>query len=61
MLNIKNYTRMSTLVPLLNCNILDVCDIYREWMMQGTPRKYAKPTCTKNDIRADPRPDGKMM
>jgi hypothetical protein len=25
-----------------------------------TPRKYTKPSCTKNDIRADPRPDGKM-
>jgi hypothetical protein len=60
MLNFKNYTRKSTLVSLLNCNILDVWDIYRGWMMLETPRKYAKPTCTKNDIRVDPRPDGKM-
>jgi len=61
MLNLKNYARMSTLVPLLNCTVLDVRDIGRGWMMQETPRKYAKPTCTKNDIRADPRPDGKML
>jgi len=31
------------------------------WMMQGTPRKYTKPTYTKNGLREDPRLDGKMM
>jgi hypothetical protein len=30
-------------------------------MMQETPRKYAKPTYTKNELRGDPRLDGKMM
>jgi hypothetical protein len=30
-------------------------------MMQETPRKYTKPTYTKNDLRGDPRPDEKMM
>jgi len=35
--------------------------IYSGWMMQGTPRKYTEPTYTKNDLRGDPRLDGKMM
>jgi hypothetical protein len=30
-------------------------------MMQETPRKYAKPTYTKNDLRGDPRLDGKTI
>jgi hypothetical protein len=30
-------------------------------MMQETPRKYAKPTYIKNNLRGDPRLDGKMM
>jgi hypothetical protein len=42
---------MSTFVPVINCNILDVWDIYRGWMMQETPRKYANLTCTKSDKR----------
>jgi len=29
-------------------------------MMQETPRRYAKPTYTKNELRGDPRLDGKM-
>jgi hypothetical protein len=29
--------------------------------MQETPRKYAKSTYSKNDLRGDPRLDGKMM
>jgi hypothetical protein len=30
-------------------------------MMQETPRNCTKPTYTKNDLREDPKPDGKMM
>jgi len=30
-------------------------------MTQGTPRKYTKPTYTKNGLRGNPRLDGKMM
>jgi hypothetical protein len=30
-------------------------------MMQEVPRKYIKPTYTKNDPREDPRLDGKIM
>jgi hypothetical protein len=29
-------------------------------MMQETPRKCTKPTYTKNDLRGDPKLDGKM-
>jgi hypothetical protein len=52
---------MSTLAPLLNSNTSDGWDIYNLWMMQQTPKKYTKPTYTKNNQRGDPRPDGKMM
>jgi hypothetical protein len=30
-------------------------------MMAETPRKYIKPTNTKNDLRGETRLDGKMM
>jgi len=30
-------------------------------MMQETQRKYTKPTYTINDLRGDPKLDGKMM
>jgi len=30
-------------------------------MIQGTPRKYAKPTYTTNGLRGNPRLDGKMI
>jgi hypothetical protein len=36
-------------------------DFYNRWLMEETPRKYTKPTYTKNDQGEDPRPDGKMM
>jgi hypothetical protein len=36
-------------------------DIYNGWMMQETPRKYTNPTYTKNNLRGDPRLDGKRM
>jgi hypothetical protein len=36
-------------------------DIYNRWLMEETPRKYTKPTYTKNDHREEPRPDGKIM
>jgi hypothetical protein len=34
---------------------------YSAWMMQEIPRKYNKPTCTKDDLRGDGRLDGNMM
>jgi hypothetical protein len=34
---------------------------YSTWMMQETPRKYNKSTCTKDDVKGDRRLDGKMM
>jgi hypothetical protein len=36
----------------------------RRWIgrvIQETPRKYSKTTYTKNDLREDPRVDGKMI
>jgi hypothetical protein len=37
--NLKNYRRISTVVPLSNSNTLDGWDICSGWMMQETPRK----------------------
>jgi hypothetical protein len=55
-LNLENYTRTSTLVTT---------KLQRRgwigWMMQGTPRKYTKPTYTKNGRREDPRLDGNII
>jgi hypothetical protein len=59
MLNLKNYTRTSTLVPLLNSNTLERWDINSGRMMQELPTKYTKPTYTKNCLNGDPRLDGK--
>lgn len=41
--NLKNHTKTSTPVPLLNTNALDGWNIYSRRMMQETPRKYNKP------------------
>jgi hypothetical protein len=60
MLNLKNYTRTSKLVPLLNSNALDGWDIYSAWMMGETPRKYTKPAYTKTNLKGDPSLDGKV-
>jgi hypothetical protein len=30
-------------------------DIYNRWVMQGTPRKYTRPTYTKNNLKGDPK------
>jgi hypothetical protein len=51
---------MTTLV-LLNYTAVDGCDFYSGWVTQETPRKYAKPTYTENDLKGDPRFEGKMM
>jgi hypothetical protein len=56
MLNLENYTRTSTFVPLLNSNTWDRWGINSGRMMQEPPRKY-----TKNCLSGDPRPDGKTM
>jgi len=36
-------------------NTLDVWGIYNRRLMQGTPRKYIRPTYTKNNLRGDPK------
>jgi len=58
---LNNYARTTTLVLLLNYTAVDGCDFYSGWVMQETPRKYTKPTYTKNDSKGDPGFEGKMM
>jgi len=34
----------------LNSNVSDGWDIYNGWVVQETPRKYSKPTYSKNKL-----------